>query len=366
MSAFHPELEPIPLFGARGAEGTSAIHAIVSLLLASPPEALEREALRLDAALAMVCTRLAGAEKAETALKLEALRHLFPLSVGELEPSDPGASADRLNRTESAPPVEIAHSGPVADLDALRFALPDNLMQVALLPHVDEATSAILVFRGTSDVIATVTGNPGARFALSSFTTLIELAPGDRRIKENLSLRIDLPERLAMRLLPFLNDAQLVKMLAAGASIDTATAASDLSTEREVYRGSGVDPSRPLDDTIIMLCNDARISELSELLADRLAIALASTMNLLCGRLDHAAGILLHAAGASTAVVQPVLQLRQRLACRQSNDRRAAHDAFGRYSGAEARRIVLACASVLRTSGLVVSDFEFEAAPIIG
>ena len=366
MSAFHPELEPIPLFGARGAEGTSAIHAIVSLLLASPPEALEREALRLDAALAMVCTRLARAEKAETALKLEALRHLFPLSVGELEPSDPGASADRASGMESAPPVEIAHSGPVADLDALRFALPDNLMQVALLPHVDEATSAILVFRGTSDVIAAVTGNPGARFALSSFTTLIELAPGDRRIKENLSLRIDLPERLAMRLLPFLNDAQLVKMLAAGASIDMATAASDLSTEREVYRGSGVDPSRPLDDTIIMLCNDARISELSELLADRLAIALASTMNLLCGRLDHAAGILLHAAGASTAVVQPVLQLRQRLACRQSNDRRAAHDAFLRYSGAEARRIVLACASVLRTSGLVVSDFEFEAAPIIG
>ena len=331
-------------------EGAGAIRAIVGLLLASPPESLEREARRLDAALAMVCARLGDVEKAETGAQLSGLAHLFPLSLGELAAID-----GRL-----PPSGETDGAGTIA---RLRFAPPEELMRIAQLPAIDEATTAILVFRGTSDILAAVTANPGARFAVSSFTTLIELAPGDRRIKENLSVRIDLPERLALRILPFLNEMQLVRMLAAGASIDTATAAADLAAERDVYRGSGVDPSRPLDDTIAILCNDARVSELSELLSERLGITLATAMNLLCGRLDHSAGILLRAAGASTATVQPVLTLRQRLECRPSNDRRAAHEAFTRYSMRTAREMVIACAEVFKERGLSSSDFDFATAP---
>jgi len=321
--------------------GATTIASIVSLLLASPPEALQRSAGSLDAAIALVCARLSDRERAATRSRLEPLQELFPLSLAKLS--------------------KPSHIAPDAELDAVRFAPMPELLALASMPGLDARKSAILAFRGDSDVLAALTGNHAAALSSSSLTTLIELAPGDRRIKDNLCARPDLPEPLALRLLPFLNRTQLVTLLTTGCSIDMATAAHDLATEREVFEGSGVDPSRPLDQTIGMLCTDARISELSEVVADRLRIPLASAMNLICARLDHTACLALHAAGASAVVVSPVLALRQRLECRDGKDRRGAQEAFARYSPSEARSIIEDCAARLAERGVVVSDLDFLA-----
>lgn len=328
--------------GAPTDGGAATIAAIVNLLLASPREALERGAGALDAAIALVCARLDARERQQTLERLGPLEALFPLSSAQL-----------------AAPVETRPAGLAEELDAARTAPMHDLLEMAGRPDVDARLSAILVFRGNSDVLATLTGNPGARFATSSLNTLIELAPADRRIKDNLCARTDLPEPLALRLLPFLNRAQLVRLLTAGCAIDAATAASDLATERDVFNGSGVDPSRPLDATIAMLCQDARISEISEVVAERLGLPMASAMNVLCARLDHMACLGLNAAGASAAVIPGILALRQRLECRSGKDRRGAYEAFARYDQTEARSIIEACAAALSERGLVFSDLDF-------
>ncbi len=346
-------------------DGSSAISAIISLLLASPADALMRGAEQLDAAMSLVCSQLGEVDKAETWTRLAPLAHLFPRALEGLRATSSPShghltklSVIKQRMTDLPPTQDI-------ELSELRFAPMDRLMAVADLPDLDASITAILVFRGNSEVLAKLTANSSARFARSSFTTLVELAPGDRRIKENLARRTDLPEALCLRLLPFLNHSQKVAMFVAGASINTATAANDLASERDVYLGSGVDPSRALDDTILRLCNDARISEVSEVLAERLRVPLATSMNLLCGRLDHVACLTLVAAGAGVKSIPPILNLRQRLECRKSRDHGASHDVFNRYTIEEARVLILDCNQAMMESGLVVSEFDFSPEPII-
>lgn len=333
---------------ALGLNGGSAARAtlgsIMQLLQVSEAEGLAKSAPQLDAALSLLCAQLDPADKSLAHADLVPLAHLFPRSIERL--------AEQNQST--------AQAGFGIDVETLRFASMEHLLRAADEPDLDEQQTAILIFRGNGDVLARVTANPSARFARSSLTTLIELAPGDRRIKENLINRPDMPEPLSMRLLPFLNLEQKVRLFVAGASIDTATAANDLAIEREVYNGSGVDPSRDIDDTIVRLCEDARISEISEVVADRLRIPLACSMNLLCGRMDHAAALALFAAGASARIVLPMLNLRQRLECRHSKDMRGAHDAFARYTREVARDIVSRCAGDMQASGLVLPEFSFE------
>ena len=335
---------------ASGMNGGSAAKAtlgsIMQLLRMSPMDALARSAPQLDAVLCVICAQLDPTDKSMARLDLGSLAHLFPRSLHRL--------AEHKN----------ASTRGAADVETLRFASMDDLLSAADERDLNPQQTAILISRGNSDVLARVTANASARFARSSLTTLIELAPGDRRIKENLIARPDMPEPLSMRLLPFLNLDQKVRLFVAGASIDTATAANDLSIEREVYNGSGVDPSRDIDDTIVRLCEDARISEISEVVADRLWIPLACSMNLLCGRLDHVASLAVLAAGASSKVVLPILNLRQRLECRHSKDIRSAYDAFSRYTPESAREIVLRCSDDMQASGLVLPEFSFEMAEV--
>ena len=337
---------------------STTVNGIVSLLLASPADALSRSAAHLDVALSLVCAQLSESEKSATWTRLSPLAHLFPRSIEHLQAAaspSPGYVAQMHASLGSI----IPEDGADQLAKSLRFAPMQLLLEAARRPFLDSAATAILVFRGNSDVLAEVTANPGAVFTRSSLTTLVELAPSDRRLKENLSARADMPEALSLRMLPFLNQAQMVQMFVAGAAIDTATAASDLAAERDVYHGSGVDPSRALDDTLGRLCRDARISEISEVLAERLAIPLACSMNMLCGRLDHVAGLILMASGGGIQSVDPILDLRQRLECRHSKDRRSAFDVFTRYDLAQARDLVLACSKALQASGLVQSDFDF-------
>ena len=266
--------------------------------------------------------------------------------------------ADDAGNVLHLPALAQGASPQTIDVETLRFASMDTLLDVASRDGLTSDLTAILVFRGNAEVIAAVTANPIASFARSSLTTLVELAPSDRRLKDNLVCRTDLPEALGMRMLPFLNPAQMVSMFVAGASIDTQSAATDLAAEREVFQGSGVDPSRDINATVVALCQDARVSEISEVVAERLRVPLASVMNLLCGRMDHAAGLTLLAAGMAVGSVQPLLDLRQRLACRESRDGRAAFDVFTRYTVADAKSLVRDCSRRLQESGLVMPEFD--------
>ena len=335
---------------------STTISSILGLLLASPSDALQRSAEHLDVALSMVCSQLGESEKSQTWTRLSPLAHLFPRSIERLQASVSPSFAHIASMT-AAPAANDPKTIGLAGM--LRFAPMQELLEAASMPVIDGVVSAILVFRGNAEVLARVTANPGAQFTRSSLTTLVELAPSDRSIKENLSSRADLPEALGIRMLPFLNKAQKVRMFTAGASIDTPTAASDLAAERDVYHGSGVDPSRALDDTITRLCQDARISEISEVLAERLGTPLACAMNLLCGRMDHAAGLIVMASGATAQSIGPILDLRQRLECRLSKDRRSAFDVFSRYTSQEARELVAACSVHLQETGLVVPELDF-------
>ncbi len=330
-----------------------AANAIINLLLASPREALSKSAEPLDRALSLLSTRLSDAERDALVARLEPLAHLFIKTVS-------GQTSNIVALHPNNASSDISDSDETRLIEQARFGSMAELLSLASLPDLSPALTGILVSRGTSDVLCAVTANSGARFARSSFNTLVELAPGDRQLKDNLTRRPDIPETLALRLLPYLNYDQIICLLTASASIDTKTAAEDLEAERALFTGNGIDPSRAFDDTLARLCGDARISEIADVAAECLNIPLGTTMNMLCGTMDYAAGLLLNAAGASVQSVPAMLDLRQRLECRQSKDRRAAYDAFNGHTNEEARRIVGDCSKAMQRSGLVVADFDFE------
>ncbi len=334
------------------------VEAAINLLLACPHETLHQNAGTLDTTLSALCAQIPPRDCIAIQSRLQPLAALFPQTM------DTGRSLQSVNSTDRLKPELASSDGltsaPVDLALVARTAPCNQLLAMAGLPDLSPAVTGILVSRGTPEVLHRLTANNHAQFARSSFSTLIELAPCDMQLKTNMACRTDLPEGLALRLLPFLNHGQKIKLFTAGANIDTAQAANDLNAEREVYGGSGVDPSRALDNTIQRLCEDARISEITEVLADRLAIPHAASMNLLCGRLDYVAGLLVFAAGGSESCIQPILDLRQQLECRSSKDRRAAYEPFSTYKTEEARSIVIECVKSMQSTGLFRPEFDFS------
>jgi hypothetical protein len=198
--------------------------------------------------------------------------------------------------------------------------------------------------------------NQTAAFAKSSLTTLAELAPSDRMIKEALISRRDLPEPIAERLMSFLTIQAKAQLLMVGPSFDESEAlatldqaAADLVT---AYRNGqmlmGVDTALSridegtitVSDVTIQLARDIRIAELAAFMAKQLAIRHLTAFNILSGRFDHATAVLLRALDISLDAFDAVMTMRRRCGCREARETHSVHAIAQRYTPAEALVLV--------------------------
>jgi hypothetical protein len=294
------------------------------------------------------------------------------LIVADIE-GQPVAKVERRSRPrdqadEQNNPISLA-----------RRASQEELLQIAALPSLPEALSNVLISRGNREVLERVLRNPSAIIARSSLTTLAELAPSDRLIKNALADRFDLPEPIVDRLLPFLPKAQKARLLLCGLAFNfdhCSRAMSDANEEVQTAQAAGQaimtvpaclhaieQGSATISEVIILMARETRVAELSAIAAARLGLGLTAAFNAFSGRLDHAAVVLMRALDCEMTAVDEVMQMRRRLGCREARETRSAQVLAQRYSLAAARELALAFEEVASDAGfspMATKTFDIE------
>ncbi len=269
-----------------------------------------------------------------------------------MEPEQPAQPVLADRRAARRDPVEDAEN----PITLARKASMSELLQIAGLPDLPEGITNVLIARADRETLQRVLENPSASFSKSSLTTLAELAPSDRMIKESLIARADLPEPIVERLLPFLSPDAKARTLMAGhpfgereARNALTQAASDLVT---AYRNGnalmGLDTCQAtleegkmsVSEVIGVLARDVRVAELASFIATRLEIRHLSAFNILSGRLDHSTAVLIRALDGDMTSMDGVMTMRRRCGCRDAKETRSAFSTAQRYTVEAAQALI--------------------------
>jgi hypothetical protein len=269
-----------------------------------------------------------------------------------MEPEQPAQPVLADRRAARRDPVEDAEN----PITLARKASMSELLQIAGLPDLPEGITNVLIARADRETLQRVLENPSASFSKSSLTTLAELAPSDRMIKESLIARADLPEPIVERLLPFLSPDAKARTLMAGhpfgereARNALTQAASDLVT---AYRNGnalmGLDTCQAtleegkmsVSEVICVLARDVRVAELASFMATRLEIRHLSAFNILSGRLDHSTAVLIRALDGDMTSMDGVMTMRRRCGCRDAKETRSAFSTAQRYTVEAAQALI--------------------------
>jgi hypothetical protein len=269
-----------------------------------------------------------------------------------MEPEHPAQPVLADRRAARRDPVEDAEN----PITLARKASMSELLQIAGLPDLPEGITNVLIARADRETLQRVLENPSASFSKSSLTTLAELAPSDRMIKESLIARADLPEPIVERLLPFLSPDAKARTLMAGhpfgereARNALTQAASDLVT---AYRNGnalmGLDTCQAtleegkmsVSEVICVLARDVRVAELASFMATRLEIRHLSAFNILSGRLDHSTAVLIRALDGDMTSMDGVMTMRRRCGCRDAKETRSAFSTAQRYTVEAAQALI--------------------------
>jgi Uncharacterised protein conserved in bacteria (DUF2336) len=263
------------------------------------------------------------------------------------EPREPAADANN--------PITLARKASISEL-----------LQISVLPNLPESLTNVLVARGDRDVLEKVLQNKTAAFSRSSLTTLAELAPSDRMIKECLIARHDLPEPIIERLLPFLAPLAKAQLLYSDSPFGEQEARKALNQAGTdlvaAYRNGqmlmGVDTclatvddrKMTVSEVVILLARDIRVAELSAFMAESLGIRHVTAFNILSSRLDHTAAVLARALGCDMDAIEAVMTMRGRCGCREVRETKSACFIANRYTLDDAKAIVGQFDQIARTA----------------
>jgi Uncharacterised protein conserved in bacteria (DUF2336) len=327
----------LPAFAATVASRSHELQARAEPGMAAPTEA--KAAIIPD--MAEIIAPVVGAEAprdmaSDEAFELDLAASMASALPVELPEPLPATGPEKLlqpvftdRRAARRDPAEDAEN----PITLARKASMGELLQIAGLPDLPEGITNVLIARADRETLQRVLENPTASFSKSSLTTLAELAPSDRMIKESLIARVDLPEPIVERLLPFLSPDAKARTLMAGhpfgereARNALTQAASDLVA---AYRNGnalmGLDTCQAtldegkmsVNEVICVLARDVRVAELASFMATLLDIRHLSAFNILSGRLDHSTAVLIRALDGDMASMDGVMIMRRRCGCRQ-------------------------------------------------
>jgi uncharacterized protein (DUF2336 family) len=230
-----------------------------------------------------------------------------------------------------------------------------QLLAMARQAEVPEATSNLIVARGMAEALVVVAANPGAVFAKSSLTTLVELAASDFSLREALCTRGDLPDAILDRLWPFLSIRAKVKVLSAGLTLDAAAATELMNaaeqdmvtTMRAGDLPLGVDTCLAhieagrwsLTEGVKALASEGRVVDVASLLARRAGLSVHTALALLLGSYDRGCVALARAVEADAAALALIIDVRAKAGARRTADRRGPTHAFSSMSLIEAEEL---------------------------
>ena len=302
-----------------------ALNEIISLIMSAPMDAITSNAYVLDRVAKNIVPWLSEGEKNTI------LDHV-PQKLPQFLSNEIVKNKDLEHKNEN-------------DLvQQVRFATPNELAGIAFQPDLPSSVTSIIISRGFSEPIRAIMTNKTAKIVKSGLSMVVELAFSDLKLKESLINRIDIPESLLTRLLPYLNETQKIQLFTSDFAINNQTAIQYLADERAAFQGNGIDPSRPISDTISRLCREMRIYEIANTLAQSLSIPLELALNLLNSRMDYCRSLLLNAAGADKNCVLLIINLKQIKNVRFGSDPRAVLKVFQEYTPQKALNIVNLCA----------------------
>lgn len=203
----------------------------------------------------------------------------LPRSVANALAGDPDGEVARL----------VLRLSPVlSDRDLAAIALnqsQDHLAAIAERVRLSENITDILVERGDNDVLKTVGGNEGAAFTEESFEKLLDRGREAAAIPLAVSIRSDLSEGRAERVLRVLvelgeqgnidpdSEAAAIARLARRQRLEVSQLIADLK-----------DAMRALDEVVVMLAEEDRAYHLAQVLARVSDIAVEQALRALLQR----------------------------------------------------------------------------------
>lgn len=180
-----------------------------------------------------------------------------------------------------------------------------HLLAIAERTRLSSGLTDILVERGNSAVLQTVSGNEGAEFSETGFDKLVERGRGDAAIGEALARRSDLTPDRAQRVLRIVNEVS-------GDSTDLARQARQQRRELRLLVADLQAGERKLDEVVLMLAQEDRAVHLAQLMASFADISNEQALRVLLQREVTGAAVLCRLLNLGTAAYRAVLELRGR------------------------------------------------------
>jgi uncharacterized protein (DUF2336 family) len=205
----------------------------------------------------------------------------------------------------------------------------DHLLAIAMRKSLSERLTDILVHRGNDRVASTVVANDGARFSPDGFATLASRATESEAILNRLAMRRDLPEQIAVDLLPLIESTVAEKIESAKAGIDARTARRLVEEARERLADrlrAATRSARPLAilkslvdrgdltlaEAITELADADQMIDLAAYLGVRLRLSSGTIARNLFGESEETLMLICRAAGLNVDAFSSVLRMRRR------------------------------------------------------
>jgi uncharacterized protein (DUF2336 family) len=160
------------------------------------------------------------------------------------------------DEAEVAAPI-LTHSNALTEDDLAHLAQhksQDHLVAIARRQTLTSTVTDVLVDRGNSNVLTTVTLNPGAEISHKGFTVLADKARENRDLGEALSYRADMPPAIAEQIISTLDDTareRLQRLLSGDAEMISKlmnTARREIDAQRSDSRRSRLETTVMVQD----------------------------------------------------------------------------------------------------------------------
>jgi Uncharacterised protein conserved in bacteria (DUF2336) len=223
-------------------------------------------------------------------------------------------------------------SAAIGEADLIRIASQwsqAHLNAIASRSTLSEHVTDVLVERGDDRVATTVVENRGARFSRNGFFTLADQAATNKALLRRLAARVDLPEEITERLLPYITASLQSKLEAAGADVDDSIldelaersramladrlrAAAGLGRSLDVLMDHIACGLMNLDEAITELADADAAPEVAKLLADRIDLRVDTIIRALCAPAEGPPTLVCRAAGLRMNGYSAIVRMRRR------------------------------------------------------
>lgn len=232
----------------------------------------------------------------------------------------------------------------LTDTDLAAIAVSQSqrhLVAIAERVSLSEGLTDILVERGDSSVLQTVSANEGASFSDTGFDKLLQRGGGDQVVAQALSRRSDLSPNRAQRVL------RIVEQMAGdgaegqtAADVSLARQARQQRFEVRLLLADLKAKVRQLDDVVIMLADEDRAYHLAQILAQAADLSTEQALRVLMQKDASGIAVACKSHGIGKDAFRAIMLLRSRRLYFSAQDVEDAVSDYVRLDAATADRTI--------------------------